>query len=181
MVHTQTPDGSFPDTRWWIPRHQMVDTQTTDGWYPDTRWLIPRHQMFDTHTTTTTTTTAFFSNVGIQIIARNSQNNNAVASATGTFSLQQDGGLVTIDQDTQFVTDGTVYVPISANGRYNVQIQAAGFITQNIEMNIACTCTSASCDNEKLVVMLPTLPPGQTRIMMTWEKSQVMLTHISWL
>ena len=135
--------------------------------------------MFDTHTTTTTTTTAFFSNVGIKIIARNSQNNNAVASATGTFSLQQYGGLVTIDQDTQFVTDGTVYVPISANGRCNVQIQAAGFITQKIEMNIACT--SASCDNEKLVVMSPTLPPGQTRIMMTWEKIQVMWTHISWL
>ena len=44
-------------------------------------------------------------------------------------------------------------------------------------MNIACT--SASCDNEKLVVMSPTLPPGQTRIMMSWgEKPNDVDTHV---
>ena len=52
-------------------------------------------------------------------------------------------------------------------GRYIVEIGAPGFITHTLEVNIACN--SEDCVLEKMVVMSPTLPPGQTRIMMAWN------------
>ena len=128
--------------------------------------------------TTTTTAAPYYDNVGIKIIARNSQNNNAVASAKASVNLEGNDGLVVVVDDAQFDASGTIFVPVSSNGRYSVQVKADGFITADFEMVVACT--SANCPNEKLVTMSPVMPPGQTRIMITWdqERPRDVDTHI---
>eukprot|EP00090_Calanus_glacialis_P046780 TRINITY_DN934_c0_g1_i4.p1 TRINITY_DN934_c0_g1~~TRINITY_DN934_c0_g1_i4.p1 ORF type:complete len:3509 (+),score=786.17 TRINITY_DN934_c0_g1_i4:1199-10528(+) len=117
--------------------------------------------------TTTTTEAPFYENIGIKIIARNSQTNAALSGARGSVSLQTTDGLIIVADDLQFGSDGTLFVPVSSNGRFSINVKADGFINSDFEMVVACT--SADCPNEKLVTMSPVMPPGQTRIMITWE------------
>ena len=85
----------------------------------------------------------------------------------GNFSLHANGGLVPVAQNVQFASDGTAFVPVPSNGRYNVQIQADGFITHDVDIDVRCT--AVDCENDKLVALSPLLVAGQTRIMMTWD------------
>ena len=117
--------------------------------------------------TTTTTEAPFYENVGINIIARSSQDNAAVAGAKGSVNLQTADGLVIVADDLPFGSDGTLFVPVSSNGRYSVNVKADGFINADFEMVVACT--SSSCPNQKLVSLSPVMPPGQTRIMINWD------------
>merc|ERR1711892_1637298 len=103
----------------------------------------------------------------IKIIVRNSQNNQPVTNATGTVSLHQNEGLVTVAQDANFDSAGKLTLSVHSLGRYIIEIEASGFITHTLEVTVACT--SPDCVLEKMVVMSPTLPPGQTRIMMAWD------------
>ena len=115
----------------------------------------------------TTTQAPFYDNVGIHIIARNSQNNNAVTGAKGSVNIQGNDGMVIVVDDAAFDASGELFVPVSSNGRYTVQVKADGFIASDFEVVIACT--SDNCHSEKLVTLSPVMPPGQTRIMITWE------------
>ena len=56
-------------------------------------------------------------------------------------------------------------------GNYTVELWAEGFIPSTVT-NYTMSCSSPVCDHVKLVSMSPTLAPGQTRIMMTWEKER---------
>ena len=119
--------------------------------------------------TTTTTEAPFYENIGIKIIARNSQNNAPLSGARGSVNLQTTDGLTIVADNLQFGSDGTLFVPVSSNGRYSINVKSEGFINADFEMVVACT--SADCPNEKLVTMSPVMPPGQTRIMINWEKA----------
>ena len=117
---------------------------------------------------TTTSTTSAATSGSILIIARNSQDNQPVLGATGIFTLHQDNGQVTLTLDVQFDQDGRFILPITRLAKYTVTVKAPGFITHNMELNPACK-TVSGCTIEKMVVMSPTLSPGQTRIMMSWD------------
>ena len=52
-----------------------------------------------------------------------------------------------------------------------MELWAEGFIPSTVT-NYTMSCSSPVCDHVKLVSMSPTLAPGQTRIMMTWEKER---------
>ena len=117
--------------------------------------------------TTTTTPAPYYDNVGIKLIARNSQNNNAVAGATGSVNIQGDDGLTVVADEVAFDSSGELFVPVSANGMYTVQVKADGFIASDFEIEVACS--SDNCQVDKLVTLSPVMPPGQTRIMITWE------------
>ena len=56
---------------------------------------------------------------------------------------------------------------MSSNGGYTVQIRASGFIHHDVE--VVVNCTAVHCHIEKLVALSPPLPPGQTRILLTWD------------
>jgi len=183
FTFTPAPTGTFFDggsmNKWMamMEEHCGAEIEVPSVPTPARRPTTTPATTTTTTTTSTTTTSTYFANVGIKIIARNSQNNGAVSGAVGTFSLQQNGRLLTVAQDVSFGSDGTVFVPISSNGVYSIQIRADGFIDQNIEMTV--TCTSSNCENNKLVVMSPVLPPGQTRIMMSWgAKPMDVDTHV---
>ena len=120
--------------------------------------------------TTTTTQPPYPAGVGIKLIARNSQNNSPLSGAKGSVSLQTADGLVVVADDVPFNSDGTLFVGVSANGRYSIQIKADGFINADFEMEVSCSSTD--CPNEKLVTLSPLMPPGQTRIMINWEKAK---------
>lgn len=104
---------------------------------------------------------------GIKIIARSSQDNEPVPGASATVNLQDNGQTVPVASNVSFESDGTVYVSISANGLYIVEIRAEGFIPDVIE--IVVDCNDMVCDNERLVALSPVLGPGETRIIMTWD------------
>jgi len=104
---------------------------------------------------------------GIKIIARSSQNNEPVPGASATVTLQDNGQTFPVASNVPFESDGTVFVSISANGLYIVEIRAEGFILDVEE--ILVDCSDMVCDNERLVALSPVLGPGETRIIMTWD------------
>merc|ERR1719369_816715 len=109
-------------------------------------------------------------NGSIKIIARNSQNNQPVVGASGTFTLRQNNnGLVTLAQDVSFDSEGMFTLSITSDGHYMAEIQASGFITHTVELTVTCSMLS-HCSLEKMVSMSPILPPGKTRIMMAWDR-----------
>ena len=101
---------------------------------------------------------------------RNSQNNDPVTGALVSVTIDDGGGLSNVADDVAVASDGTVFIPVQKNGNYKVQIEAEGFVTSNIEMEVQCS--SADCPNKRLVTMSPTLAASETRIMLTWETEQ---------
>ena len=112
-------------------------------------------------------TCPYYKNVRIRLIARNSQNNKGVAGAIGSVNFQGDDGLTVVADEVAFKGE-ELFVPVSANGKYTGQIKADGFITADFEIEVACSADN--CQVDKLVTLSPVLPPGKTRIMLTWEK-----------
>jgi len=105
---------------------------------------------------------------GIKIIARSSQDNQAVPGAVADVSMRKDDGQeVQIHQELQFESNGTLFISIVCNGLYLVKIRAGDFIVSVEEITV--DCTEAECEVEKLVAMSPELEVGQTRIIMTWD------------
>ena len=73
-----------------------------------------------------------------------------------------------VADDVAVQSNETAFIEVHQNGYYSVQVKAEGFIDADFEMHVQCT--SEDCENAKLVSMSPELEPGQTRIMLTWEK-----------
>ena len=96
---------------------------------------------------------------------RNSQNNNPVTGAV--VSVTNDDGVVA--KNVTVNAEGIAVIRVKNNGLYKVHIEAEGFVSSDIEMEVKCT--SADCPNKKLLTLSPTLEPGETRIMMNWEKN----------
>jgi len=109
----------------------------------------------------------FWEGVGLDIIARNSQNNNEITNAYVSVSYQGTSGLTVIADSVAVSSSGAAFIEVPRNGYYSVQVKAEGFIDSDFEMEVQCT--SADCENIKLVSMSPTLDAGQTRIMLTWD------------
>ena len=109
-----------------------------------------------------------YEGVDLDIIVRNSQNNNAISDAKVSVNYQGSHGLTVVADDVAVQSDGTAFIEVHQNGYYSVQVKAEGFIDADFEMHVQCT--SEDCENAKLVSMSPELEPGQTRIMLTWEK-----------
>ena len=109
---------------------------------------------------------AFPDNVGLDINIKNSQNDNPVP-----------GAVVSVSIDDEILTNGTLvngqggaFIPVYRNGTYSLNIEAEGFIPNNITMTVQCA--SAGCQNRRLVALSPLLEVGETRIIMTWEKEK---------
>ena len=66
--------------------------------------------------------------------------------------------------------DGKLSMEVPALATYTIQIWAPGFISGH-PAHYTMECDE-HCGHVKLVSMSPVLPPGQTRIMMTWEKER---------
>ena len=96
---------------------------------------------------------------------RNSQNNNPVTGAV--VSVTNEDGVVA--KNVTVNAEGIAVIPVKKNGLYKVHVEAEDFVTGDIEMEVKCT--SADCPNKKLLTLSPTLEPGETRIMMNWEKN----------
>ena len=142
----------------WVPVGEFVSEQD---------YFFCHNLVYSNLPEPTTTQAPFYDNVGIHVIARSSQNNNAVTGAKGSVNIQSNDGLTSVVEDAQFDASGELFVPVSANGVYAVQVKAEGFITADFEIVIACTADN--CQSQKLVTLSPVMPPGQTRLMVTWE------------
>ena len=95
---------------------------------------------------------------------RNSQNNNPVTGAV--VSVTNDDGVVA--KNVTVNAEGIAVIRVKNNGLYKVHIEAEGFVSSDIEMEVKCTL-AGPCPNKKLVTLSPTLEAGETRIMMNWE------------
>jgi len=73
-----------------------------------------------------------------------------------------------IAQSFPVSNDGSAFVPVTLSGQYSLQVDAGGFITQDIEVSVPCSADD--CGLEKLVALSPLLEPGLARIIMTWDK-----------
>ena len=105
------------------------------------------------------------------MVVRNSQNNHPVSGAALNIYLEPDeGGKEVVARNVQVDASGKVSIELAEAGIYTLKLWAEGFISTTA--HYAMGCTSAKCDHVKLVTLSPELPPGQTRIMMTWEKER---------
>ena len=95
---------------------------------------------------------------------RNSQNNNPVTGAV--VSVTNEDGVVA--KNVTVNAEGIAVIPVKKNGLYKVHVEAEGFVSSDIEMEVKCTL-AGPCPNKKLVTLSPTLEAGETRIMMNWE------------
>ena len=104
----------------------------------------------------------------LNIIVRNSGNNNPVPGATIT--VRSDDESIIVVDGLAVGSDGRALIEVPQMGNYSVKILADGFITVDLEIEVKCT--AAGCQADKLVAMSPELEAGETRIIMTWEKAQ---------
>ena len=129
-------------------------------------------------TSRVSTTTSTTPHPSIKIIARNSQNNQSVTEASGTFTLHQREGLVTIAQDAKFDSNGYFICPISSNCQYIVETEAAGFTTHTVEVAVACV--RSGCDIVKMVVMSPHWNLDKPELWWLGLQNQQMWTFMLW-
>jgi len=147
----------FEDNIVWVPVGEFVNTIDP---------FFCHNLVFSDFVATAAPEPEFYDNVGLEIIVRNSQNNEAVTGAYVSVTIDDGSGLAIVADDTAVSSDGSAFIPVHKNGFYSVQIEAEGFVTSDFEMEVQCT--SADCPNKRLVAMSPTLAAGETRIMLTW-------------
>merc|ERR1712038_1380013 len=75
----------------------------------------------------------FYDNVRLDVIVRNSQNNNPVTGAVVSVTMDDGSGLSIVADDVTVNSDGSLFIPVHKNGFYSVQIEAEGFITSDFE------------------------------------------------
>ena len=147
------------DTIQWIPVGEFITTIDP---------FFCHNLIYSSFVATEAPEPEFYDGVGLDIIARNSQDNSKLSNAYISVTYQGSSGLTVVADDVAMNSDGTAFIGVDRNGYYSVQIRADGFIDADFEMEVQCT--SADCENKKLISMSPTLDAGQTRIMLTWEK-----------
>ena len=109
---------------------------------------------------------AFPDNVGLDIIIKNSQNDDPVPGAVVSVSIDDEK----LTNGTAVRGQGSAYIQVHRNGTYSLNIEAEGFIPSNFTMRVQCA--SADCPNRRLVPLSPLLEVGETRIIMTWEREK---------
>ena len=147
----------FEDNIVWVPVGEFVNTIDP---------FFCHNLVFSDFVATAAPEPEFYDNVGLDIIVRNSQNNEAVTGAVVSVTIDDGSGLAIIADDVAVGSDGSAFISVHKNGFYSVQIEAEGFVTSDFEMEVQCT--SADCPNKRLISMSPTLAAGETRIMLTW-------------
>ena len=114
----------------------------------------------------------------LDIVVRNSQDNKPIPGAKVTVSYihrsPAKGRFPAFTlkrfpaKNVIVKADGKLSMEVPALATYDIQIWAPGFISTPDHYTMEC----GKCDHVKLVSISPELPPGQTRIMMTWEKER---------
>ena len=109
----------------------------------------------------------FYEGVGLDIKLRNSQDNSAISNGYISVGFRTEEGMDIVAEDVAVSSEGEAFIEVHSNGIYSIAISADGFIDADFEMEVQCT--SADCENKKLVSMSPELEAGETRIMLTWD------------
>ena len=102
----------------------------------------------------------------IDIAVRNSQDNKPVNARLNIYYEPDTGGKVEVAKNLRVDAQGQVSLEVTETGKYAIQVWAEGFISTTAHYTMRCP----GCDHNKLVTISPELKPGQTRIMMTWER-----------
>merc|ERR1719323_2330460 len=106
-------------------------------------------------------------NSGIKLSAHSSQDNSKIGNSKVSVTKMEGTDAEIVATSMDFNPDGTVFIPITSNGRYNIEVTADGYIAYSFEMDIACQ--ASDCVNERLVTMSPVMDPGQTKIILNWR------------
>ena len=104
----------------------------------------------------------------LDILVRNSQDNKPIPRAKVTVYYTHRSRIVFLARNKMVKANGKISMEVPEVTRYEIKISAEGFLESNPHYIMKCTFPP-KCDHIKLVTMSPVLPPGQTRIMMTWE------------
>ena len=107
----------------------------------------------------------------LDILVRNSQDNKPIPGAKVTVYYTHRSRIVFLARNKMVKANGKISMEVPEVTRYEIKISAEGFLESNPHYIMKCTFPP-KCDHIKLVTMSPVLPPGQTRIMMTWEKER---------
>ena len=102
----------------------------------------------------------------IDIAVRNSQDNKPVNARLNIYYEPDTGGKVEVAKNLRVDAQGQVSLEVTETGKYAIKVSAEGFISTTAHYTMRCP----GCDHNKLVTISPELEPGQTRIMMTWER-----------
>jgi hypothetical protein len=104
---------------------------------------------------------------GLMIFAHSSQDNSKLAFAKVSVRKIDSTGATVIATDADFGSDGSVFIPITTNGKYNIEVTAADYIAYTFEMTVACE--ASDCVTERLISLTPKMEPGQTKIILNWH------------
>ena len=104
----------------------------------------------------------------LDILVRNSQDNKPIPGAKVTVYYTHRSRIVFLARNKMVKANGEISMEVPEVTRYEIKISAEGFLESNPHYIMKCKFPP-KCDHIKLVTMSPVLPPGQTRIMMTWE------------
>ena len=118
-----------------------------------------------TSTTTTPTTTTTSLPPEIEVIVLNAIEKMPVSTAKVTVKDRENK---TVADQVPVKEDGKALIELEHQGIHKVYVEADGFIDSEDEVDVQCN--DENCKNPALVALSPELPPGQTRIMMTWVR-----------
>ena len=96
----------------------------------------------------------------LDIVVRNSQDNQPIPGAAINVYYQHVNGLKTVARNVTVGVNGTASIEVPQTGNYTVELWAEGFIPSTVT-NYTISCSSPVCDHVKLVSMSPTLAPGR--------------------
>ena len=117
-----------------------------------------------TPTTTTTTTTTSLP-PEIEVIVLNAIEKMPVSTAKVTVKDRENK---TVADQVPVKEDGKALIELEHLGKHTIYVEADGFIDSEDEVDVQCN--DDSCQETEVVAMSPELEPGQTRIIMEWNK-----------
>ena len=120
-----------------------------------------------TTTTTTTTTITSRPTPEIEVIVINAIEKKPVSTAKVTVKDRENK---TVADKVAVKEDGKALIELEHQGKHKVYVEADGFIDSEDEVNVQCNGNEESCQETEVVAMSPELEPGQTRIIMEWNK-----------
>ena len=118
-----------------------------------------------TATTTTSPTTTSWLTPEIEVVVKNAIEKKPVSTAKVTVKDRENK---TVADQVPVKEDGKALIELEHQGKHKVYVEADGFIDSEDEVDVQCN--DDSCQETEVVAMSPELEPGQTRIIMEWNK-----------
>ena len=104
----------------------------------------------------------------VGVIVKNAENNEPIPSGKVEVTNVQNPRIGVAKAD--LAEDGKVSVKLKHRGKHTILVKAEGFISQNVTLDLQCE--KDTCYSEHTFILTPDLPPGKTRVTLSWQKKE---------